>query len=138
MGCCCSAIMSANCLGEMSAWGCGIPEPGLGLGACAQGGPEFIRHGGKLWLSFPAAGRGAWWLPRQTDDRRHPIRVSLGGSPSSVARFRFPRRLLEYTMPLLTAISLTLLALGKEPPPLLDSGGCSPSRLSRQGERLHR
>src|SRR3990172_10579697 len=86
----------------------------LGVGGLPPGHPEFTRHGGKLWLSFE------WWageleLPCRTDNRRHPIRVSLGGSLSSVARFRFAGRFLEYTMPLLTAIPLTLLALCKEP-----------------------
>lgn len=40
-------------------------------------------------------GRGARRLPR-TDNRRNPIRLSLGRSVATVARFRFTGRLADY------------------------------------------
>jgi len=49
-----------------------------------------MRHGEKLWmLILVAVGRGSGNLLPLVDIRRHPVRLSLGGSLSSVARLRF-------------------------------------------------
>lgn len=52
--------------------------------------------------------------PPRTDNRRHPIRVSLGGSRFRVARFRFAGHSLGYSMSRPRS-NTELSALGKEP-----------------------
>ncbi len=79
--------MSANCSGKMS----------------SPGPFEFTKAWGEALAVLPSGGQGTW-APLPDGQPSHPIRLSLSGSLSSVARFHFTGRVQEYTMPLLAAI----------------------------------
>ena len=105
-------------------------EPGDCVRPAGHSGVRLQGSGEALAIWVELVGGAASGLP-QTESRRHPIRVSLGGSLASVARFRFAGRCSAYAAPVVpvkegTAAPLTIMSLG---------AGRTPTWLRRELKR---